>query len=51
MNPRKTVEIKLSDDHSTVPGKEPRKTTLNLQKPVCKNGVCELVWKPVKPAA
>ncbi len=25
--------------------------TVPFQKPVCKDGVCTLTWKPVKPAA
>lgn len=40
---KKTVELDLV--------RNAKNNTVQMQKPVCKDGVCAITWKPVKPAA
>ncbi|MBX9688047.1 MAG: hypothetical protein K2X27_15175 [Candidatus Obscuribacterales bacterium] len=51
----KTVELKLNHNHALISQnpmpQESKKHSVAVSKPECKNGVCGISWKPVKPAA
>ena len=40
---KNTVELDLA--------RKAKNNTVSMQKPTCKDGVCSITWKPIKPAA
>ncbi len=53
MNTRKTVELKALNHsiYGNSDGTRKDTATVEIRKPECKNGVCSLNWKPVRPTA